>query len=198
MELLMPNRKQTYPKSVILPDGSKIEIRLMTAVDKEAILAFARKLPEEDMLFLRIDIAKDEGVDAWLANIESGATTTLTAYDADGLVGYAAVHQNTVPWTRRVGELRVNVSQDYRSRGLGKNLISEIFSLARGVGLKKLVANMMSDQHGAQAAFRRLGFVPEAVLADHVEDRNGMTRDLIIMSYFIDGHSDSIDEPVLI
>jgi L-amino acid N-acyltransferase YncA len=194
----MPESKRTYPKSITLPDGSKVEIRLMTDADKDAILAFARKLPEEDMLFLRIDITKDEGVDAWLANIKSGSTTTLTAYDADGLVGYAAVHQNTVPWTRRVGELRVNVSQDYRSRGLGKNLISEIFSVARGVGLKKLVANMMSDQHGAQAAFRRLGFVPEAVLADHVEDRNGMARDQVIMSYFIDGHSDRIEEPVRI
>ncbi|MFT4632784.1 MAG: L-amino acid N-acyltransferase YncA [Candidatus Pseudothioglobus sp.] len=194
----MPDKKQTYPKSITLPDGSKIEFHLMTAADKDAMLAFARKLPEEDMLFLRIDIAKEEGVDSWLANIKSGATTTLVAFDADGLVGYAAVHQNTVAWTRRVGELRVNVSQDYRSRGLGKNLISDIFSVARAAGLKKLVANMMSDQHGAQAAFRRLGFVPEAVLADHVEDRNGMARDLVIMSYFIDGHSDSIDEPVRI
>jgi L-amino acid N-acyltransferase YncA len=194
----MPEKKQTYPKPITLPDGSKVELRLMTEADKDAILAFARKLPEEDMLFLRVDITQADGVDTWLANIKSGATTTLTAYDADGLVGYAAVHQNTVPWTRRVGELRVNVSQDYRSRGLGKNLISEIFSVARGAGLKKLVANMMSDQLGAQAAFRRLGFVPEAVLADHVEDRNGMARDLVIMSYFIDGHSDSIDEPVRI
>jgi len=194
----MPDKKQTYPKSITLPDASKIEFHLMTEADRDAMLAFARKLPEEDMLFLRIDIAKEEGVDSWLANIKSGATTTLVAFDADGLVGYAAVHQNTVPWTRRVGELRVNVSQDYRSRGLGKNLISEIFSVARAAGLKKLVANMMSDQHGAQAAFRRLGFMPEAVLADHVEDRNGMARDLVIMSYFIDGHSGSIDEPVRI
>jgi hypothetical protein len=65
----MPDKKQTYPKSITLPDGSKIEFHLMTAADKDAMLAFARKLPEEDMLFLRIDIAKEEGVDSWLANM---------------------------------------------------------------------------------------------------------------------------------
>ena len=60
------------------------------------------------------------------------------------------------------------------------------------------MANMTSDQHGAQAAFRRLGFVPEALLADYVEDRNGTPRDLVIMSYDIDGHSDSIADTVKI
>jgi hypothetical protein len=38
--------------------------------------------------------------------------------------------------------------------------------------------------------------VPEALLADYVEDRNGVSRDLVIMSYDIDGHSDQMAEPV--
>ena len=75
-------------------------------------------------------------------------------------------------------------------------LTSQIFDLARVLGLKKLMANMTTDQPGAQAAFRRLGFVPEALLADYVEDRDGTSRDLVIMSYDIDGHSDQVDEPL--
>ena len=63
-------------------------------------------------------------------------------------------------------------------------------------GLKKLIANMTTDQQGAQAAFRRLGFVPEALLADYVEDANGTARDMVIMSYDVEGHSDQMDEPV--
>jgi L-amino acid N-acyltransferase YncA len=86
----------------------------------------------------------------------------------------------------------VNVSREYRARGLGKNMISEIFDVASSLGLRKLVANMTSDQHGAQAAFRRLGFVPEAILTDHVEDRNGVSRDMVIMTYDIDGHSNQV------
>ena len=81
---------------------------------------------------------------------------------------------------------------------LGKNLTSEIFDIARGLGVKKLMANMTPNQRGAQAAFRRLGFVPEAILADYVEDRNGMSRDLVIMSYDIDGHSENVADAVRI
>ena len=105
---------------------------------------------------------------------------------------------NPAPWTRGVGELRVNVSPAYRGKGLGRVLTARIFDLARGLGLRKLMVNMTADQHGAQAAFRHLGFVPEALLADYVEDRNGTPRDLVIMSFTIDGHSDRAAEPLKI
>ena len=181
-----------YPKSITLPDGEKAEIRLMTADDRDAILAFAQALPQEDLLFLRLDLTQPEVVDEWVKNIATGHSTTLVGYADDDLISYASVHRNPAPWTRRVGELRVNVSRDYRTRGLGKSMISEIFDVARNLGLRKLMANMTSDQHGAQAAFRRIGFVPEAILTDYVEDRNGVSRDMVIMTYDIDGHSDQV------
>ena len=89
-----------------------------------------------------------------------------------------------------MGEVRVNVSPAYRSRGLGRVLTAQIFDLAGGLGLRKLSAHMTSDQSGAQAAFRRLGFVPEALLADYVQDRSGATRDMVIMSFDMEGHTD--------
>jgi len=183
-----------YPKSVTLPEGPTVELRLMTSADREAVLAFARGLPQEDLLFLRVDVTQPSVVDDWIHNVKIGASITLLAYDDTGLAGYAAVHRNTAPWTRRVGEIRVNVSPAYRGKGLGRVLTSRIFDVGRGLGLAKLVANMTSDQHGAQAAFRRLGFVPEAVLADYVEDRAGHLRDMVIMTYDIEGHSDRMPD----
>ena len=185
-----------YPKSLQLPDGTDVEIRLMAPADRDAVLQFARALPQEDLLFLRVDITEESVVDDWIHNLEAGRATSLVAYDNRGLIGYATVHSNPAPWTRGVGELRVNVNPDYRGKGLGRILTAQIFDLARGLGLRKLMANMTADQHGAQAAFRRLGFVPEALLADYVEDRNGSPRDLVIMSYAIDGHSDQVAEPL--
>jgi RimJ/RimL family protein N-acetyltransferase len=185
-----------YPKTVSLPEGTQIELRRMTAVDRDAVLSFARALPQEDLLFLRMDLTEPGVVDDWVRNVEAGYATTLVAYDSGGLIGYATVHRNPAPWTRRVGEIRVNVSPSYRGKGLGRVLTAQIFDVARGLGLAKLVANMTADQHGAQAAFRRLGFVPEAVLADYVEDRNGRLRDLVMMTYDIEGHSDRVAEPL--
>ena len=187
---------ERYPKSATLPDGASIEFRLMTRGDRDAMLDFARGLPEEDLLFLRVDLTEPAVIDEWVGNLETGHSTSLVAYDDNGLVGYASVHRNPARWTRRVGEIRVNVSPAYRAKGLGRSLTSQIFDVARALNLKKLMANMTVDQPGAQAAFRRLGFVPEALLADYVEDRNGTARDLVIMSYDIDGHSDHMDEPL--
>ena len=187
---------ERYPKTITLPEGPEVEVRLMTVADRDAVLAFARALPQEDLLFLRVDLTEPAVVDQWIRNLEEGLSTTLVAFDQTGLVGYATVHRNPAPWTRRVGEIRVNVSPDYRGRGLGRVLTSHIFDLARGLGLAKLVANMTADQPGAQAAFRRLGFVPEAVLADYVEDRLGRLRDLVIMTYDIEGHLDRLAEPL--
>jgi RimJ/RimL family protein N-acetyltransferase len=185
-----------YPRTITLPDGQTVQVRLMTAADRDAMLAFARSLPQEDLLFLRTDITDPAVVDEWLQNGEAGLATTLLASDTNGLVGYATVHRNRAPWTRGVGEIRVNVGPRYRARGLGRSLTAQIFDLARGLGLRKLMANMTTDQPGAQAAFRRLGFIPEALLADYVEDRNGTPRDLVMMSYDIGGHTDLVAEPL--
>ncbi len=185
-----------YPRTITLPDGQAVEVRLMTADDRDAMLEFARSLAHEDLLFLRIDITDPAVIDEWIHNIATGLSTTLIACDARGIVGYATVHRTRAPWTRGVGELRVNVGAAYRARGLGRVLTAQIFDIARGLGLRKIMANMTTDQHGAQAAFRRLGFVPEALLADYVEDRNGTPRDLVMMSYDIGGHSDHAGEPL--
>lgn len=192
----MPEFTDSYPRELKLPDGDEVSINLLTQDDKDAVLAFARSLPEEDLLFLRVDLTQEDVVDDWIANVESNNSTTIVAYSGDNLVGYATVHRSPARWTRRVGEIRVNVAASHRGKGLGRNLTAQIFDISRGLELRKLMANMTTDQHSAQAAFRRLGFVPEALLADYVEDRNGVSRDLVIMSYDVDGLTGQMDEPL--
>lgn len=188
--------KATYPHDVRLSDGSEANLRLCSRDDYDGILAFARALPEDDLLFLRVDITEPSVVDNWLNNIAAGTTISIVAYDGEGVAGYATVDRNPARWTRRVGEIRVNVAPRCRTKGLGRHLTAHIFDVARKLDLKKLMANMTIDQAGAQAAFKRLGFVPEAVLSDYVEDRNGQSRDMVIMSYDVDGFTDQMDEPI--
>ena len=185
---------QEYPQTIELPSGASVELREMSKADRDAVLAFARDLPTQDLLFLRVDITKAAVVDDWVRNLKSGVSQSIVAYDENGLVGYATVHCNPTSWTRHLGEIRVNVSENYRSKGLGRVLISRAFDLAQASGLSKLTAHMTADQVSAQTAFRRLGFVPEAMLADYVQDREGRTRDMVIMSYDVAGHSDTVAE----
>ncbi|MEM7100176.1 MAG: GNAT family N-acetyltransferase [Pseudomonadota bacterium] len=185
-------------EQVSLPDGAVVTLQEMTKADRDAVVAFAKSLPQEDLLFLSMDITRGKVVDEWIKNIEAGRTASLLAYDSEGLVGYANVHRNATPWMRRVGEIRVNVAPAYRSRGLGRLLINRIFDVARDLELKKIIAQMTADQRGAQNAFRKLGFVPEAMLADFVVDRNDVTRDLVMMTFDVDGHTDQAGDVVQI
>ena len=185
-----------YPRTVELVDGGRVELRVMSRQDRDALLTFARALPEEDLRFLRVDLTQADVVDNWMDNLARGVSHAFVANDGSGMVGYATVHRSPVAWSRHLGELRVNVSPAYRGRGLGKVLIAAIFDLARSIGLQKLSAHMMADQTGAQAAFGSFGFVMEALLADYVIDRNDRTHDMVIMSFDVAGHTDHADAPL--
>lgn len=172
-----------YPRTIALDEHTKVSIRLMTPADTHRILVFARSLPEEDLLFLRMDITKLNVVMQWGQNLKEGRTVTLLAEVGSEIAGYASLHHNEVTWQRHLGEIRLQVGPRYRSRGLGRTLAGEIFALARDLGLRKIVAQMTPDQRGAVATFERLGFGTEALLKDFVIDRTDRTRDLMVMTY---------------
>jgi L-amino acid N-acyltransferase YncA len=165
----------------------------MTAADKQAVLNFARSLPQDDLLFLRTDITEAAMVDEWLRNIERGATVTALADIGEHLAGYASLHTEQAQWTRRVGEIRVQVGRPYRGVGLGRQLAAEIFRLGQARGIKKMAAMMTPDQTGARAAFERLGFQVEALLQDWVVDRDGRSRDLLLMSHDVETLREHLD-----
>ncbi|MHB8375676.1 MAG: GNAT family N-acetyltransferase [Dehalococcoidia bacterium] len=181
---------RTYPREARLKGGKTFSLRLMDRTMRDAVLAFARALPKGDILFLRMDVTEPRNVDVWIDNIVASRTITVTAWDGDALAGYASLHHNEVLWTRHVGEIRTIVGHDYRGIGLGARLVEEIFEVAKQLGLKKITAQMTSDQKGARATFERAGFRPEALLTDHVIDTEGRTHDMLIMSYDIDGFND--------
>lgn len=182
--------KRTFPRQVRLDNGKTLELRLMSRANLDEVVAFARDLPHPDVMFLRMDITDPRNVEEWIKNIEAGRTVTVLAYDGDRLAGWASLHYNEVLWTRHVGEIRTIVGGAYRGIKLGARLVEEIFTIANDLGLKKITAQMTSDQKGARATFERIGFRPEALLADHVVDHEGRTHDMLIMSYDIDGFND--------
>jgi L-amino acid N-acyltransferase YncA len=171
-----------YPREVILNNGQNVSLRLMKAADGEIVLNFARALPPDDLLFLRTDITEPKTIDAWIQNIEEGITITVLAELPRGIAGYASLHTDGARWTRRIGEIRVQVGVDHRGLGLGKRLVGEIFRLGQDLGLKKMAATMTPEQASAKAAFEGLGFQVEATLGEWVVDREGRFHDLIVMT----------------
>jgi len=181
-----------YPIQVKLRDGRGASIRVMEPSDLDTIVKFAKELPADDLLFLRTDITDRNVVKQWIDNIKNGNTITLLAEIDGELAAYASVHLDQARWTRHIGEIRVITSSRYRSTGLGRRLVAEVFDLARSLGLKKITAQMTIEQTAARAAFEHLGFQVEAMLSDWVEDRRGRSRDLLIMTHDVAGFSDRV------
>ena len=174
--------RRTYPREVRLKDD-RITLRYMTPADRDNVLAFAQGLPVHDLLFLRRDITRPEVVNLWLEDIKRERITTVLAEREGELLGYAMVDRGDVSWSPHVAELRVMVAASMRRRGLGRLLTMEAFLLALELGVEKMVAQMTTDQDGAIAVFESMGFRTEALLRDHVKDREGRKLDLLIMAH---------------
>ena len=172
----------TLPRSLPLA-GATLELARLQPQDAQALAAFAAALPPHDLLFLRRDISQPKVIAAWMQAIAEGRMHSLAVREEGVLVGCTAIVVDALSWSRHVGELRVLVAPVWRGRGLGRALVQQCFAQALDLGLEKLVAQMTADQVAAIAVFEELGFRAEALLRDHVKDRDGQLHDLALLSH---------------
>ncbi len=176
---------KNYPLKMKLK-GTAYTLRPMTLDDGDRLQQFARELPPHDLLFLRRDISKTEGIKRWTDAVERGAMYTSLCEDDHGIAGYSSLHLTELDWSKHVADLRVATAERARGAGLGRLMTREAFNMALALGIEKVVARMTPDQQGARALFQELGFQPEALLKDEVKDRDGEYHDLLIMACNVD------------
>jgi L-amino acid N-acyltransferase YncA len=100
------------------------------------------------------------------------------------VTGYVAVRP--LPgWSDHVGEVRLVVAPACRGTGLGRELARRALVEALGAGLSKLVVEIVAEQGAALALFTELGFTGEALLTDHIRDRTGQLRDLMVLAHHV-------------
>jgi RimJ/RimL family protein N-acetyltransferase len=163
--------------------GKMLDLTPLQPANAAELSAFVAQLPAHDLLFLRRDIGHPKVIAAWMDSIREGRLHSLVARDGGTMVGCTAIVVDALSWSRHVGELRVLVAPSWRGRGLGRVLIQACFAQALELGLDKLVAQMTVDQVAAIAVFEELGFRAEALLRNHVRDRDGRLHDLALLSH---------------
>jgi ribosomal protein S18 acetylase RimI-like enzyme len=150
----------------------------------DALLRFFAGLPEGDRTFIREDVTDPDVVRGWAAGGAAGVRRWV-ALDADsGVAGYVAVLR--LPgWSDHVGEVRLVVAPGARGTGLGRELARHALVQAVESGLTKLVVEVVAEQGAALALFTDLGFTGEALLVDHIRDRDGRLRDLLVLAHHV-------------
>jgi ribosomal protein S18 acetylase RimI-like enzyme len=154
-----------------------MEFRPIAPGDEPALVRFFARIPDADRTFLKEDVEDPQVLAEWS---RPGAARVI-ALDGGEVVGSVAI----VPlhgWSSHVGEVRLVVDPEHRGRGIGRDLARHAVVEAVQLGLSKLVVDVISDQLALIGMFRALGFEPEALLADHVRDRSGELRDLMLLS----------------
>ena len=149
----------------------------------DALLRFFEALPEGDLTFIKEEVTDPGTVRSWTSGPAAGGR--WVAVDGDGEVtGYVAVRP--LPgWSDHVGEVRLVVAPSRRGTGLGRELARRALVEAVGAGLSKLVVEVVAEQGAALALFTELGFTGEALLTDHIRDRNGQLRDLMVLAHHV-------------
>ncbi len=176
---------KNYPLQTKLK-GIAYTLRPMTVDDGERLRSFALEMPPHDLMFMRRDITKPEGLARWTDAVARGAMYTILCEDDHGIAGYSSLHLTELDWSAHVADLRVATADRARGAGLGRLLTREAFNMALALGIEKVVARMTPDQQGARALFQELGFQPEALLKDEVKDRAGEYHDMLIMACNVD------------
>lgn len=158
-----------------------MQIRRIEPADRAALEDFLDRIPDADRTFLKEDVADPAVVAAWA---RPGDARSI-ALDDGAVLGYVAV----IPlhgWSRHVGEVRIVVDPAHRGRGVGRALARHAVLEALGLDLAKMVVEVIADQEELIAMFRGLGFEPEALLVDHVRDRSGALRDLLVLAHSVE------------
>jgi L-amino acid N-acyltransferase YncA len=173
------------------PDRLDVEVRLIRADDADRVISFFASAPEGDRTFFKEDGSDPAIVASWLAE---GAPHRLIALVGDRVVGYVAVLKG-VAWSSHVGELRLVVAPDYRQRGIGRLLAQRAVAEALELGVVKLVVEVVGGQERLFDMFTNLGFEQEGQLRRHVRNESGETRDLLVLSHFVDELAASFATP---
>jgi len=171
---------ETFAPSV-LRDGRAVTIRPLDELDRRALLAFGRALPQDDLLYLQDDLASPEVI-ARLINARFAENwRQLVASAGDQIIGYSALRR--LPgWSRHVADINLIVSAGWRRYGLGTALAQAAVDAARDLQINKLIVEMFETQLAGLAIFDRLGFQIEGAFNRHARDRQGECHTLIVMA----------------
>lgn len=175
---------ESYPKEILIKDGTPIIIRPVVKEDEERLNEFFARIPLEERWFLRDDISDPQVMRDWIEHLDYQRVIPLIAVrQADErIIANLRIHRRPAECLRHIAHLRIMVDPEYRNQRLGTWMLLDAIKLAMDIGIEKLVAEFVAGvEDAAMHAADRLDFIRQAVLKDYVRDSQCGYRDLVIM-----------------
>jgi L-amino acid N-acyltransferase YncA len=114
--------------------------------------------------------------DAWAA----GRAPTVVVGEGASPAGFAvALTENIPAGAPRCAEVLVYVAATHRRRGAARAALTELLTVARTMGLWKLVASSLPEDAGSRALLARLDFRDVGTLVKHLQIE-GSWRDVVL------------------
>jgi RimJ/RimL family protein N-acetyltransferase len=148
-----------------------------------ALRTFLDALPDGDVTFIKEDVRDPAVAESWVRSERARWSVVLD--ESGAVLGVVSVRP-LVGWSSHVGELRLVVDPRHRGQGVGRALARHALRDALELGLQKIVVEVVAEQEGAIQMFSDLGFRGEALLTDHIRDRSGELRDLLVLAHDAD------------
>lgn len=172
---------------VLRPIQSWDRERLYEQVETIEVQALASNDPPLPRSLEEIQ-ARDE---RWVEEQHTDAAWFAIDVDAE-LIGMCGLH--SIDHYHQRAEVGIRLGKAYWGRGFGQDAVRTLLDYGfRHLNLAKISLRVLADDERAVGAYRKVGFVEEGRLRDHVW-HDGARRDELVMSVFRDGTS-SPDDP---
>jgi RimJ/RimL family protein N-acetyltransferase len=150
----------------------------------EPLSHFFAQLPDRDRTFLDDDVS-DPHIVAALPARPGKRWVVVEETEGAEIAAFASVRPNS-GWSNHVATLHLVVHPDHRQGGVGTELACYALASSLSEGLRKVQVEIAADDESAIKMFSRLGFTGEALLRDHIRDRDGQYRDLVVLAHIVD------------
>ncbi|MCC6588814.1 MAG: bifunctional acetate--CoA ligase family protein/GNAT family N-acetyltransferase [Bryobacterales bacterium] len=157
-----------YESTVRMKNGDTVEVRPIRPEDEPLIVKFHQTLSERTVYF------------RYLQMLNLGQRTAherlirICFIDYDRELAFVMVHNHEIIGVGRLHKLRGTqdvefaevISDAYQGQGLGKRMLEKLIAVARAEGMKRVVADIHSENVAMQAICRNLGFEIEREFGD--------------------------------
>jgi L-amino acid N-acyltransferase YncA len=154
----------------------------MMPSDRDGLLDFFRRIPEEDRYSLKEDVISSSVITRWAHDLDYQRVLPILAIKEGKIIADGSLHFSRAGSRRHIGEVRIIVDPAYRRQGLGRRMMNMLIEIAEEEGLERLIFEVVSDtEETAKHTARTLGFVPVAIIPDLAKDIWGKYHDLVTM-----------------